>query len=148
MGSSPWFIWQPFTLDALPDARGVLSQTIILPLAKQMCSPPHYWRDLFIFTIVILKKQTNKKTLIVSKRTHRKCCLFRKDKLQEAHQLQLFKANQRLLLEWSLKQSSEMAEKGLPKTRTEADRLIIEHQDWRVSIMDYLHFTTKVTADY
>uniref|UniRef100_I3J096 Spectrin, beta, non-erythrocytic 5 n=1 Tax=Oreochromis niloticus TaxID=8128 RepID=I3J096_ORENI len=58
----------------------------------------------------------------------------RKEKLQEAHQLQLFKANQRLLLEWSLKQSSEMAEKGLPKTRTEADRLIVEHQDWRTEI--------------
>ncbi|XP_030614955.1 spectrin beta chain, non-erythrocytic 5 [Archocentrus centrarchus] len=58
----------------------------------------------------------------------------RKDKLQEAHQLQLFKANQRLLLEWSLKQSSEMAEKGLPKTRTEADRLIVEHQDCRTEI--------------
>lgn len=67
---------------------------------------------------------------------------FRKEKLQEAHQLQLFKANQRLLLEWSLKQSSEMAEKGLPKTRTEADRLIVEHQDWRVSTVAYLNFTT------
>lgn len=58
---------------------------------------------------------------------------FRRENLQEAHQLQLFKANQRLLLEWSLKQSAEMAEKGLPKTRTEADRLIVEHQDWKVS---------------
>ncbi|XP_060938197.1 spectrin beta chain, non-erythrocytic 2 [Limanda limanda] len=57
-----------------------------------------------------------------------------KDKLQEAHQLQLFKANQRLLLEWSLKQSKEMAEKGLPKTRAEADRLIVEHQDWKTEI--------------
>lgn len=58
---------------------------------------------------------------------------FRRENLQEAHQLQLFKANQRLLLEWSVKQSAEMAEKGLPKTRTEADRLIVEHQDWKVS---------------
>uniref|UniRef100_A0A3Q3IUH0 Calponin-homology (CH) domain-containing protein n=1 Tax=Monopterus albus TaxID=43700 RepID=A0A3Q3IUH0_MONAL len=58
----------------------------------------------------------------------------RKEKLQEAHQLQLFKANQRLLLEWSIKQSSEMAEKGLPKTRAEADRLIVEHQDWKTEI--------------
>ncbi|XP_008275361.1 spectrin beta chain, non-erythrocytic 5 [Stegastes partitus] len=58
----------------------------------------------------------------------------RKEKLQEAHQLQLFKANQRLLLEWSLKQSSEMAEKGLPKTRAEAERLIVEHQDWKTEI--------------
>ncbi|XP_062252883.1 spectrin beta chain, non-erythrocytic 5 [Platichthys flesus] len=57
-----------------------------------------------------------------------------KDKLQEAHQLQLFKANQRLLLEWSIKQSKEMAEKGLPKTRAEADRLIVEHQDWKTEI--------------
>ncbi|XP_054470225.1 LOW QUALITY PROTEIN: spectrin beta chain, non-erythrocytic 5 [Anoplopoma fimbria] len=59
---------------------------------------------------------------------------LRKEKLQEAHQLQLFKANQRLLLEWNLKQSSEMAEKGLPKTRAEADRLIVEHQDWKTEI--------------
>ncbi|XP_071354370.1 spectrin beta chain, non-erythrocytic 5 [Trachinotus anak] len=58
----------------------------------------------------------------------------RKEKLQEAHQLQLFKANQRLLLEWSIKQSSELAEKGLPKTRAEADRLIMEHQDWKTEI--------------
>ncbi|XP_068456287.1 spectrin beta chain, non-erythrocytic 5 [Clinocottus analis] len=58
----------------------------------------------------------------------------RKEKLQEAHQLQLFKANQRLLLDWSLKQSSEMAEKGLPKSRAEADRLILEHQDWKTEI--------------
>ncbi|XP_034432002.1 spectrin beta chain, non-erythrocytic 1 [Hippoglossus hippoglossus] len=57
-----------------------------------------------------------------------------KDKLQEAHQLQLFKANQRLLLEWSIKQSKEMAEKGLPKTRAEADRLIVEHRDWKTEI--------------
>uniref|UniRef100_A0A3P8T408 Spectrin, beta, non-erythrocytic 5 n=1 Tax=Amphiprion percula TaxID=161767 RepID=A0A3P8T408_AMPPE len=58
----------------------------------------------------------------------------RKEKLQEAHQLQLFKANQCLLLEWSLKQSSDMSEKGLPKTRTEAERLIVEHQDWKTEI--------------
>ena len=63
-------------------------------------------------------------------------CLFRKEKLQEAHQLQLFKANQRLLLEWSVKQSSEMAEKGLPKkSRAEVDRLIVEHQDWKVRVV-------------
>ncbi|XP_035529504.1 spectrin beta chain, non-erythrocytic 5 [Morone saxatilis] len=59
---------------------------------------------------------------------------LRQEKLQEAHQLQLFKANQRLLLEWSVKQSSEMAEKGLPKTRAEADRLLVEHQDWKTEI--------------
>ncbi|XP_029899947.1 spectrin beta chain, non-erythrocytic 5 isoform X2 [Myripristis murdjan] len=59
---------------------------------------------------------------------------LRKEKLQEAHQLQLFKANQRLLLEWSVKQSSDMGERGLPKSRTEADRLIVEHQDWKTEI--------------
>ncbi|KAM9354795.1 spectrin beta chain, non-erythrocytic 5 [Pholidichthys leucotaenia] len=58
----------------------------------------------------------------------------RKETLQEAHQLQLFKANQRLLLEWSVKQSSEMAEKGLPKNRAEAHQLIVEHQDWKTEI--------------
>lgn len=71
-------------------------------------------------------------------------CLFRREKLQEAHQLQLFKANQRLLLEWSVKQSSEMAEKGLPKTRAEAERLIVEHQDWKVS---RLHRTSSVCSE-
>ncbi|XP_076605262.1 spectrin beta chain, non-erythrocytic 5 [Chaetodon auriga] len=59
---------------------------------------------------------------------------LRKEKLHEAHQLQLFKANQRVLLEWSVKQSSEMAEQGLPKTRSEAERLIVEHQDWKKEI--------------
>ncbi|XP_070699072.1 spectrin beta chain, non-erythrocytic 5 [Pempheris klunzingeri] len=58
----------------------------------------------------------------------------RGENLQEAHQLQLFKANQRLLLEWSVKQSGEMAEKDLPKTRAEAERLIVEHQDWKTEI--------------
>ncbi|XP_069573815.1 spectrin beta chain, non-erythrocytic 5 [Brachyistius frenatus] len=58
----------------------------------------------------------------------------RKEKLDEAHQLQLFKANQRLLLEWGVKQSNDMKEKGLPKTRAEADRLIVEHQDWKTEI--------------
>lgn len=62
-------------------------------------------------------------------------CLFRKEKLQEAHQLQLFKANQHLLLEWSVKQSSEMAEKGLPKTRAEAERLLVEHLDCKVRVV-------------
>ncbi|KAM4625618.1 spectrin beta chain, non-erythrocytic 5 [Polymixia lowei] len=59
---------------------------------------------------------------------------LRKEKLQEALQFQLFKANQRLLLEWSVKQSSEMGQKVLPKSRTEADRLIVEHQDWKTEI--------------
>ncbi|XP_035467370.2 spectrin beta chain, non-erythrocytic 5 isoform X2 [Scophthalmus maximus] len=58
----------------------------------------------------------------------------RKEQLQEAHQLQLFKANQRLLLDWSVKQSKEMSEKVLPKTRAEAERLILEHQDWKTEI--------------
>ncbi|XP_034530593.1 spectrin beta chain, non-erythrocytic 1 [Notolabrus celidotus] len=71
----------------------------------------------------------------------------RKEKLQEAHQLQLFKANQRLLLEWSVKQSGEMAEKGLPKTRAEADRLIVEHQDWKTEIDARVERTDSV-RDY
>ncbi|XP_028993920.1 spectrin beta chain, non-erythrocytic 1 isoform X2 [Betta splendens] len=58
----------------------------------------------------------------------------RKENLQEAHELQLFKANQRLLLDWSIKQSSDLAEKGLPKTRVEADQLLEEHQDWKTEI--------------
>ncbi|KAM9777958.1 spectrin beta chain, non-erythrocytic 5 [Neosynchiropus ocellatus] len=59
---------------------------------------------------------------------------LRKEKLQESHQLQLFKANQRLLLDWSLKQSSEMADKGLPKSRTESERLLVEHQEWKTEM--------------
>lgn len=59
--------------------------------------------------------------------------MFRQEKLQEAHQFQLFKANQRLLLDWSAKQSSEMAEKSLPKSKAEAELLIVEHQDRKVS---------------
>lgn len=58
--------------------------------------------------------------------------LFRKERLQESHQLQLFKANQRLLLDWNLKQSNEMAKKGLPKSKTEAESFILEHQNWKV----------------
>lgn len=54
--------------------------------------------------------------------------------LQEAHELQLFNANQRLLLDWSLKQRSALSEKGLPKTRAEADRLLAEHRDWKVRV--------------
>ncbi|XP_034721420.1 spectrin alpha chain-like, partial [Etheostoma cragini] len=59
---------------------------------------------------------------------------LRRGQLQEAHQLQLFSANQRLLLEWSVKQSADMAERGLPKTRAEAERLLGEHQDWKTEI--------------
>ncbi|KAL0969732.1 hypothetical protein UPYG_G00231540 [Umbra pygmaea] len=60
--------------------------------------------------------------------------ILRKERLEEAHQLQLFKANQRLLLDWTLKQSAEMGEKGLPKTKAEAEKLIVEHQDWKTEI--------------
>lgn len=56
----------------------------------------------------------------------------RKERLQESHQLQLFKANQRLLLDWTLKQTDEMVKKGLPKNKTEAESFIVEHQDWKV----------------
>ncbi|CAJ1074861.1 spectrin beta chain%2C non-erythrocytic 5 [Xyrichtys novacula] len=80
------------------------------------------------------KLKTKQKEVQKVLRTLDKEVKQRKEKLQEAHQLQLFKANQRLLLEWSVKQSSEMAEKGLPKTRAEADRLIVEHQDWKAEI--------------
>lgn len=80
------------------------------------------------------------RALLWSRRTHGKRLLFRKEKLQEAHELQLFKANQRLLLEWSHKRSGEAAEKGLPKTRSEADQLIVEHQDWKVRV------SSKTTA--
>lgn len=60
-------------------------------------------------------------------------CHYRKEHLQESHQLQLFKANQQLLLDWTLKQSAEMGKKGLPKSKAEAESLIVEHQDWKVN---------------
>ncbi|KAK2878694.1 hypothetical protein Q8A67_019485 [Cirrhinus molitorella] len=58
----------------------------------------------------------------------------RKKRLQESHQLQEFKANQRLLLDWTLKQSDEMVKKGLPKNKTEAESFIQEHQNWKAEI--------------
>ncbi|KAM6973270.1 spectrin beta chain, non-erythrocytic 5 [Aplochiton taeniatus] len=77
------------------------------------------------------KKQKEVKTALVMLDKEVK---LRKERLQEAHQLQLFKANQRLLLDWSLKQTAEMEEKGLPKSKAEADRLIVEHEDWKTEI--------------
>ncbi|XP_053365454.1 spectrin beta chain, non-erythrocytic 5 isoform X1 [Clarias gariepinus] len=59
---------------------------------------------------------------------------LRKERLQESHQLQLFKANQRLLLDWTLKQTAEMGKKSLPKNKAEAESLIVEHQDWKAEI--------------
>ncbi|XP_017558803.1 spectrin beta chain, non-erythrocytic 5 isoform X2 [Pygocentrus nattereri] len=59
---------------------------------------------------------------------------LRKEHLQESHQFQLFKANQRLLLDWTLKQTAEMGKKGLPKSKAEAESFIVEHQDWKTEI--------------
>ncbi|KAL2098982.1 hypothetical protein ACEWY4_005462 [Coilia grayii] len=59
---------------------------------------------------------------------------LRKERLHDAHELQLFKANQRLLLDVTLKNSSEMAQKGLPKSKAEAESMIAEHQDWKPEI--------------
>ncbi|XP_062379447.1 spectrin beta chain, non-erythrocytic 5 [Sardina pilchardus] len=59
---------------------------------------------------------------------------LRKERLHDAHELQLFKANQRLLLDVTLKNSSEMAQKGLPKSKAEAERMIAEHKDWKTEI--------------
>ncbi len=67
--------------------------------------------------------------------------LGRKERLQESHQLQLFKANQRLVLDWTLKQSDEMVKKGLPKNKTEAESFILEHQNWKVLKYIYLHYS-------
>ncbi|KAK0154565.1 hypothetical protein N1851_003327 [Merluccius polli] len=57
---------------------------------------------------------------------------LRKERLQEAHQLQLFRANQHLLLGWSVRRSKELQEKLLPNSRAEALELLQEHQDWKV----------------
>lgn len=55
--------------------------------------------------------------------------------MHDAHELQLFKANQRLLLDVTLKNSSEMVQKGLPKSKEEAEHMIAEHQDWKVKTL-------------
>ncbi|XP_051503089.1 spectrin alpha chain, non-erythrocytic 1-like [Myxocyprinus asiaticus] len=44
------------------------------------------------------------------------------------------KANQRLLLDWTWKQTDEMVKKGLPKNKTEAESFILGHQDWKAEI--------------
>lgn len=59
-------------------------------------------------------------------------CSLRKERLQEAHQLQLFRANQRLLLGWSVRRSQELQEKLLPNSRAQALDLLQEHQDTKV----------------
>ncbi|KAJ8377542.1 hypothetical protein AAFF_G00256380 [Aldrovandia affinis] len=59
---------------------------------------------------------------------------LRKDRLQAAHQLQLFKADLRPLLDWVLKQSSQMEGSSLPKSKTEAEHVISEHQDRKAEI--------------
>ncbi|XP_063040192.1 spectrin beta chain, non-erythrocytic 5 [Engraulis encrasicolus] len=58
----------------------------------------------------------------------------RKERLHDAHELQLFKANYRLLLDVTLKNTSEMDQKGLPKTKAEAESMISEHNDWKTEI--------------
>ncbi|XP_056867453.1 spectrin beta chain, non-erythrocytic 5 isoform X2 [Takifugu flavidus] len=80
------------------------------------------------------KLKSKQKEVLKSLKTLDREGKVRKEKLQEAHQLQLFKANQRLLLEWSIKQSSEMEERGLPKNRAEAEKLIAEHRDWKTEL--------------
>ncbi|KAJ8333342.1 hypothetical protein SKAU_G00422380 [Synaphobranchus kaupii] len=59
---------------------------------------------------------------------------LRKEKLQAAHQLQLFKTDQRPLLDWLLQHSSQMEQSGLPKSKSEAESFISEHQDRKVEI--------------
>lgn len=63
--------------------------------------------------------------------------------MQESHQLHLFKANQRLLLDWTLKQTAEMGKKGLPKSKAEAESLIAEHQDWKVNALNRSYTLNK-----
>ncbi|KAJ0009205.1 hypothetical protein NQD34_016620 [Periophthalmus magnuspinnatus] len=58
----------------------------------------------------------------------------RKERLQEAHQLQLFKANQRLLLDWCKKCSRDMEQRGAPESPEEAEQFLTEHTDWREEI--------------
>ncbi|XP_030641786.1 spectrin beta chain, non-erythrocytic 5 [Chanos chanos] len=91
----------------------------------------HQLRNRTVLSDKLLKKQKEVNTALVNLEKEVK---LRKERLQEAHQLQLFKANQRLLLDWTLKQSLEMEKKGLPKNKTEAEILIVEHQDWKTEI--------------
>ncbi|KAG7256720.1 hypothetical protein CRUP_037947 [Coryphaenoides rupestris] len=59
---------------------------------------------------------------------------LRKERLQEVHQLQLFRANQRLLLGWSVRRSQELQEKLLPNSRAQALDLLQEHQDLKAEL--------------
>ncbi|XP_066550797.1 spectrin beta chain, non-erythrocytic 5 [Amia ocellicauda] len=59
---------------------------------------------------------------------------LRKEKLQASHQLQLFKADQCPLLDWALKVTAQMGESGLPKSKTEAESFIADHQDRKSEI--------------
>ncbi|XP_076156260.1 spectrin beta chain, non-erythrocytic 5 [Alosa pseudoharengus] len=77
------------------------------------------------------QKQTKMNTTLLNLEKEVK---LRKERLHDAHELQLFKANQRLLLDVTLKNSSEMEQKGLPKSKAEAERMIAEHQDWKTEI--------------
>ncbi|XP_077945298.1 spectrin beta chain, non-erythrocytic 5 isoform X2 [Gasterosteus aculeatus] len=86
----------------------------------------HHLKAPSVMSNELKKKQKEAQSALTSLEREVK---LRKEKLQEAHQLQLFKANQRLLLDWSLKQTGELADKGLPRTRAEADRLAVEHRD-------------------
>ncbi|KAI1895008.1 hypothetical protein AGOR_G00101700 [Albula goreensis] len=59
---------------------------------------------------------------------------LRKERLQAAHQLQRFKADQRPLLDWVLKHSTEMEQSGLPKNKSEAESLLTQHQDRKAEV--------------
>ncbi|XP_015205968.2 spectrin beta chain, non-erythrocytic 5 isoform X1 [Lepisosteus oculatus] len=58
----------------------------------------------------------------------------RKEKLQASLQLQMFKADQRPLLDWVLKVTTQMGESGLPKNKAEAEQFIAEHQNTKAEI--------------
>lgn len=43
------------------------------------------------------------------------------------------------MLDWTLKQTAEMGKKGLPKSKAEAESLIVEHQDWKVKAPNLIY---------
>uniref|UniRef100_H3BEP2 Spectrin beta, non-erythrocytic 5 n=1 Tax=Latimeria chalumnae TaxID=7897 RepID=H3BEP2_LATCH len=59
---------------------------------------------------------------------------LRREKLEASYQLQRFSADLRELLDWAQKIKAQMEAGGLPKSKTEAERMIEEHRERKAEI--------------
>ncbi|XP_043929471.1 spectrin beta chain, non-erythrocytic 5 [Protopterus annectens] len=59
---------------------------------------------------------------------------LRKEKLEASYQLQRFKASLRELLDWAQKVAAQMEVEGLPKSKTEAETMIEDHNEIKAEI--------------